>query len=517
MAKKPQPLSNLAQSSHRVMYEVNTRILLQELSKRQGKQITLESIPDATIEEWAALGFDAIWLMGVWSTGKVGLEIARDFPGLQNEYRAVLPDFTPADVVGSPYAVTAYTVAPAMGGDAALRKLRKRLADRGMGLVLDFVCNHTARDHAWVLQHPDYYVGGTEQQARDDPASYFTASTEKGSRVIAFGRDPSFPGWTDTAQLNHLHRGARKALIDTLGKIAEQCDGVRCDMAMLMLSEVFDRTWGDAAKLAGGETAAGEFWQEAIAATRRLSPGFVFIAEAYWNLEWQLQQLGFNYTYDKTLYDRLLREGAASVRDHLRGEMPFQMHSLRFVENHDEPRAASALPSEPWHFAAASVASTVPGMVLFHDGQLEGRRVKIPLQLRRRPEEQPSQRTPVFYRRLLSCINDPVFRQGEWRMLHARPGWHDNSTWQNFLAFWWQDKTIGARLVVVNYAPHNGQCYIELPIDQIKASPVEFHDLMGEAIYVRERSGLESKGMYFDLPGYGIHIFKVSAGRRSSR
>jgi hypothetical protein len=95
----------------------------------------------------------------------------------------------------------------------------------------------------------------------------------------------------------------------------------------------------------------------------------------------------------------------------------------------------------------------------------------------------------------------------------VRPAWHENSTWQNFLVFWWQDKNHGARMVVVNYAPHSGQCYVEVPVEQVKGSGIEFRDLMSEATFVRDRAGLMTRGMYFDLPGYGFHLFDVVNAR----
>ncbi len=506
--------SRIAGTSHPAVYEVNTRVLLHQLSGAGGKPVTLDGIPDRVIEEWAGLGFDAVWLMGVWTTGKIGQDIARAYKPLQEEFRAVLPDLVCDDVLSSPYSVQSYAVSPAVGGSGALRKLRKRLEKKGLGLILDFVCNHTARDHEWVEKHPEYYIAGPVGQDTAQPDSYFRARTVTGDRVIAFGRDPSYPAWTDTAQLNHEHAATRRALIATLREIADQCDGVRCDMAMLTLRDVFKRTWGDASAPPPGQSAQGEFWKEAISAVKTGRRSFTFIAEAYWNLEWQLQQLGFDYTYDKTLYDRLLREGAGSVRDHLKADPDFQRHSLRFIENHDEPRAARVLPSSAWQFAAATIVATIPGMVLFHDGQLEGRTVRVPLQLRRRPDEQASERSLMFYRRLLACICQPVIKDGEWQLLNIRPAWHENPSWQNFLAFWWRGRQGGARLIVVNYAPLSGQCYVELPVDRITGSPVEFRDLMGDAVYVRDRAGLESRGMYFELPGYGIHIFEVMANRK---
>jgi glycosidase len=511
---RTQIMNALRNTAHPVVYEVNTRVLVNELSAREGHAITLATIPDDVLDEWSEYGFDAVWLMGVWTTGAIGREIARVFPGLQEEYKRALPDLTDDDVAGSPYAVKAYKVSPELGGNVALRKLRRRLADRGISLLLDFVCNHTARDHQWVTQHPEYYIHGAPNEDVDRPEFFFKTKTRKGGAVLAFGRDPTFPGWTDTAQLNHASSATREAVINELHNVAKLCDGVRCDMAMLMLTSVFSRTWGDRAVPVDGAPPAGEFWKTAIESARAENPDFVFIAEAYWNREWDLQQLGFDYTYDKILYDRLLREGAGSVREHLKADVAFQRHCLRFLENHDEPRATRMLPNEPWQFAAATVAATVPGMFLLHDGQLEGRTTRLPVQLKRRIPEAPSLASRAFYAQLLKIAHDQVIQHGEWHLLDVRPSWHDNYTWQNYLVFWWDHPEFGSRLVVANYAPHSGQCYVDLPLDRIEGQSVEFKDLLGSATYVRDRAGLAGRGMYFDLPGYGIHIFEVADAKK---
>jgi hypothetical protein len=513
MASKAQSTSRFLTTTHPLVLEVNARVLVNELSAREGKRVTLGTIPDDVLQGWADDGLDAVWVMGIWSTGPDGVKIAREHEGLRTEYKKVLADFTDKDVIGSPYSVRAYQPARELGGFKGLTMLRKRMNDLGLGLILDFVCNHTARDHAWVLDRPEYYVQGSAGDEASHPDAYFKVRTNKGDRVIAFGRDPVFPGWTDTAQLNYNSATVRRAVIDELLTIAKYCDGLRCDMAMLVLHDVFRRTWGDLASVEG-PAPAEEFWKEAIRAVKAGRPEFMFVAEAYWNLEWELQQLGFDYTYDKVLYDRLLREGATSVREHLKAEIGFQKRSIRFIENHDEPPAAYTLPSDPWHYAAATIACTVPGMVLLPDGQLDGRSVKLPVQLGRRPDQPVNERTRSFYKRLFSCLTSEVFRKGEWTLLPVRPAWHDNPTWQDYLAFWWESPKDGIRLIVVNYAPHNSQCYIDLPQQSIAGSPIEFRDLMGSAVYVRERNGLISKGMFFDLPAYGIHVFSVAQANR---
>ncbi len=499
---------------HPFVYEVNTRVLLNELSRSTGTAVSLGTIPDELIDQWAELGFDAVWMMGVWGASGASRACALLSAPLGEEFRRTLPDFTTDDVNGSPYAIQSYEVPTEFGGPKGLARLRKRLAERGLGLILDFVPNHTATDHSWASRHSEYYVRGTVQQLRDDPGSWFSVKGRMGETVLAHGRDPMFPAWTDTAQINHLHGGARRAMIETLLSIAGQCDGIRADMAMLVLRDVFLRQWGATAMPEEGQRADGEFWAEAIGEVRKAFPGFIFIAEAYWDLEWQLQQLGFDYTYDKRLYDRMRHEGSGSVRDHLRAEMEYQNRLLRFIENHDEPRAAAVFSPEPWHYVSAVLLVSAPGMVLIHEGQMDGRRVKVPVQLSRLPSEQLSEPTRHFYERLLRCIAVAGVKSGDWRMLDIKPAWHDNQSWGDCLAFCWHGGNECVRFVVINYSPHSSQCYVEVPLKEVEGPSLEFRDLMGEAVFVRDRNGLVTKGMYIDLPAYGFYIFSVTSLQR---
>jgi glycosidase len=217
------------------------------------------------------------------------------------------------------------------GGDEVLARLRERLRQRGLRLILDFVPNHLAPDHPWVELHPDFFVSGSEEQLSTQPKNYCRLETEGGSHVFAYGRDPYFDGWSDTLQLNYGNPAMQEALLGELQRIATQCDGVRCDMAMLVLPEIFARTWG---------ISAAPFWPRATAKVHADLPGFIFLAEVYWDMEWTLQQQGFDYTYDKRLYDRLKQGASRPVREHLLAGLDFQDHMARFLENHDEPRVA---------------------------------------------------------------------------------------------------------------------------------------------------------------------------------
>ena len=211
-------------------------------------------------------------------------------------------------------------------------------------------------------------------------------------------------------------------------KIAGQCDGVRCDMAMLVLPDVFERTWG---------LRAEPFWPRATARVREQAPGFCFMAEVYWDLEWTLQQQGFDYTYDKRLYDRLRDGHVRPIREHFHAGLDYQNKMARFLENHDEPRAAATFPPGV-HEAAAVITFLSPGLRFFHQGQFEGRRKRISPHLVRGPVEPVDQRLQQFYDRLLAALKLPAVRDGEWQLLECRPAWEGNWTSDCFVAFAWQ-------------------------------------------------------------------------------
>ena len=130
----------------------------------------------------------------------------------------------------------------------ALARLRQRLARRGLRLLLDFVPNHIAPDHPWVEQHPEFLISSTESDLAREPKNYTRLRTGRGQSIFAYGRDPYFPGWPDTLQLNYRHPALRQAMLEELSRVAERCDGVRCDLAMLIQPDSFRRTWGERAR-----------------------------------------------------------------------------------------------------------------------------------------------------------------------------------------------------------------------------------------------------------------------------
>ena len=481
------------------LYQINTRVWLTELSQKLGRAATLDDVPDAELDRLAELGFDWVWLLSVWQTGLAGQRVSRLNAGWRKEFEDTLPDLREDDIAGSGFAINAYAVPANLGGDAALARLRHRLAKSGLKLMLDFVPNHMALDHPWVEDHPEYFVSGTEELLAREPHNYIRVKREKGDLILAYGRDPYFSGWPDTLQLDYSNLATQEAMIGELEKIAGQCDGLRCDMAMLALPEVFERTWG-------GKPAP--FWQQAIQRVRERVPDFCFMAEVYWDLEWTLQQQGFNYTYDKRLYDRLRGGHATTVREHLHATLDYQTKLARFLENHDEPRASASFDPQV-HRAAAVVTYTTPGLRFFHQGQFEGRKKRISPHLVRAPEESPDNEIQEFYDHLLTILRKPILKSGEWQWLTPQPAWDGNGSWDAFIAHAWQGPGGERMLIAVNYAPYPSQCYVRLPFPEIQNSSVRLKDLLSSASYTREGNELLERGLYLDMGPWSYHIFSL--------
>jgi hypothetical protein len=482
------------------LYQINTRVWLTELSRELGRAAILDDIPDAALDRVAGMGFDWVWCLSVWRTGPAGQRVSREDLEWRREFEETLPDLTEEDIAGSGFAITGYTVHPGLGGDAGLARLRGRLRARGLRLMLDFVPNHTALDHPWVQAHPEYYVAGSEVDLARAPENYTWVRRAGGDLLLAHGRDPYFPGWPDTLQLDYSREATQEAMIGELERIARQCDGVRCDMAMLVLPDVFERTWG---------RRAPPFWPEATRRAREGAPEFRFMAEVYWDLEGTMLEQGFDYAYDKRLYDRLREGHARPVREHLRAGLDYQSRLARFLENHDEPRAAATFPPG-MHEAAAIITFLSPGLRFFHQGQFEGRRKRISPHLVRAPQEPVDAERQEFYDKLQAVLRQPVVRDGRWRQLECVAAWDGNWTWDGFIAWSWEGPDGARRLIAVNYAGNQGQCFVRLPFGDLGGRAVQLRDLMGPACYDRDGSDLESRGLYLDVAPWAYHVFQIT-------
>jgi hypothetical protein len=222
-------------------------------------------------------------------------------------------------------------------------------------------------------------------------------------------------------------------------------------------------------------------------------------------MEWPLQQQGFDHCYDKRLYDRLLHESPGAVRAHLQADVEYQRRLLRFLENHDEPRAASKMARDRERAAAVMIA-TLPGATLWHEGQFEGRRVWLPVFLARRPAEPADEEQRDFHRRLLQAVHGLGVREGEWRLLDPR-GWPDNPTHENLVAWCWRGPE--RHVVVVNLSDRPAQAHVVLPWDDLAGRRWQLSELIGDAEYERDGDELAGEGLFVALDGWRWHLVSV--------
>jgi alpha amylase-like protein len=486
---------------HPHLFEIAAWPWLERLSREQGRLVTLADVREECWDDLARLGFDCVFLMGVWRRSTIGREIARTDRGLVAAYDRVLPGWTDADVVGSPYCIQGYEPDDRMGGWQGLDALHRQLRDRGIALLLDFVPNHTAFDHPWIATHPERYVLGTRDDYERAPGEFRQTITAKGeSNYIACARDPYFPPWTDVAQLNYFNINTREAMIDTLRSIAAHCDGVRCDMAMLVFNDVFDRTWrwllGDRWSIP-----ASEFWTDATRSVREL----IYLAEVYWDLEGRALEQGFDFAYDKRLLDALHSPFPAQpVRAVLTAEHPDASKLARFLENHDEPRSAATLASSlP---ACASLLGSVPGMRFFYDGQLSGARDRAPVQLGRWPDEPVDTAIRELYERVLRFATHAALHEGAWRMLNVSPA--SDGTWQNVVAYRWRSEDALA-VITVNLGTSASQAHVDVTGDLGPGTTHGFEDALTGATYNWSRTSLDEHGLWVRLDAGKAHLFFV--------
>ncbi len=496
---------------HPNLYEINGRVWLETLSRQVGHRITLAQIPP---EEWARLkdlGMDILWLMGVWLPSPQGVRIARSHPDLQEAYRQALPDFTPDDVIGSPYAIADYRPDPALGTEEDLLQAGESLREAGLALVLDFVPNHTARDHPWVRTHPERYVHATDSSGFGPGEAFETRCKDGTKRWIAHGRDPYFPPWTDTAQIFPLREETRAAAARQLLRIARFCDGLRCDMAMLVQNRVFEQTWRPWMEAEGHRVPEKEYWEEVLTALRKERPDFLLMGEVYWGLEPDLLQVGFDYVYDKPGYDRLRDFDMMGYKQGLYEEGEQRSRRVRFLENHDEDRLAAAFPAEALRSTAVLHALS-PGLRLFHHGQLEGLKTRLPVQLGREPDEEPDPDVVSFYRGLLAVTKEPAFKEGDAFVLPVLPAFEGDEGFRPVVGFAYRHgKEVG--LAAVNQSGRTASAYLRFPGGFWQGwSRVELRERLAEPkeTYVRESQELEAKGLYVRLDPYGFHLLTVS-------
>jgi len=485
---------------HPHIYEINTWVWLEELSTKLGRPIALAGVPDSEWDALAAQGFNIVWLMGVWRRSPESRRVLMEDPGNRSACDQALPGWKPEDFISSPYSISAYTVDRHIGTWASLDAVRDKLRARGMALFLDFVGNHTSLDHPWTQDHPEFYVQGTADDFAKDADAFLRVPSNKGDLFLARGRDPYFPPWKDALQINHFHPDARAAQLDILRSIAAHCDGVRCDMAMLLLSDIFQSVW--ASHLGGVKRPEKEFWLEA----RLAVPHLTLLAEAYWGTEQRLLELGFSFTYDKELYDCVRDCRAWDARARLGAAADYQAHMVRFLENHDEPRRAVVFPNERLH-AAGTIMGTLPGARFYYQGELEGRRLRIPVTLRIAAPESPDPFSSEFFQKILRITKEDVFHTGAWSLLDVASEGDDTAG--NLIVYEWRSKNAW-KVIAVNLSAGASQGRVKLGNRTSPDQQYKFNDELNEVIYPRDGRELHDVGLFVRLDAGQAHLFDVT-------
>lgn len=448
-----------------MLYQAHPRRLLAEFATECREAKGLGGVPSSWFASIKAMGFDWIYLLGAWQTGPRSREVSLRNPIISADHSSHLPDWTGNDVCGSPFAIEAWVPHVDWGGLEGLFSFRENAARHGLKLMLDFVPNHVGLDNPWAVNHPDWFF------RCDAPSSAGKAeAAHPGGPFLKHGKDPYFPPWPDTFQLNLFHPAVRSAQQELIAAIATLCDGVRCDMAMLPLSDVFLTTWGhESIDIPGVAADQSDYWPGIIKAARDVAPGFQFLAECYWDREWDLMCQGFDYCYDKRLYERLAHGGAHEVSGHLMAEPRFLHKCAHFLENHDENRSPEVFKERL--NAAAVITYLSPGLRFFHHGQEHGFKRKDSVHLSRAADERRDPQTLAFYKRLMAISSWAASR--EWKRLQPLQAWEGNPSHGNLIAM-----QIGngsqALLAVVNYSSNQSQGSLALEPSDLK---IVDHDL----------------------------------------
>lgn len=471
------------------LYELNVRTWRTERSFELGRPATLDDLSDDFLDQLVEHGFTWLYLIGVWPTGPLSRAVSQQDQHLRAYLGGVLPNFCDDDICGSPFMPESYAADAALGGDAALARLRERARGAGISLMLDFIPNHIGLDHVWLRDHPDYCIQGDDGRMAAQPDAWCRLH----GRVFAHGRDPFFAPWRSSVQLDYSNPRLQEAMMQVASSIAARCDGLRCDLAMLLLKDVFENTW---------KRPMQPFWRKCLDRVRAEHPGTLFMAEVYWNREYELQQAGFDFTFDKILYDRLLSGDAESIRGHLRATRDYQIHCVRFLENHAEQRAAARFTSPDHHRGALFITGMVPGLLLCNHGQEDGRRLHASNHASRRPPEEGSAPHREAYRDLMHLLSEPARQNGTWQLLE--PFAPDSP----LVACLWSLQGHHSLVLVVNAGwQHAGGA--------VQAGPLTDRDCQlqhcfgGGAAIQMKADALRSGGLPVSLPPWGATAWRV--------
>ena len=503
MATAANPSSRFRIKPHPHLYEINTWSWLERMSAQLRRMIHLEDVPDSTWDSIAERGFNIVWLMGVWRRSPESRRIALEDPANFPQFDRALPGWKPSDVIASPYAVAGYVPDARIGTWDSLDRVRHKLHARGMALFLDFVGNHTALDHPWTREHAEYYVQASRQEFDSNPSFYYPVQAPQGARFIALAKDPYFPPWKDVAQLNHFHPGARAAQLTEIRTIAHHCDGLRCDMAMLLLNDIFANGWRHL--LGDTPQPKDELWSEVKSAV----PDLTLLAEAYWDTEPRLFGLGFEFAYDKAMYDAVRDVNPQQVRDRLNSLPQYPNDFARFLENHDEARRPEIFPNHRL-LADGTLMGTLPGVRFYHQGELEGRTIRLPITLRLSADEPPDPFSVAFFQKILKITQQNVFHEGKWNLLQVAA--EGDASPDGLIAYEWKSAKEW-KIIAVNLSARVSQGRVRWTENVFPAPHYTLYDELNDVTYARDREELRNLGLFIRRDPFQGHVLDVKVAR----
>ena len=481
------------------LLQLSARPWLYQLTEEKGKTIkSFKQIPDEVFDEIKARGFDFLWVMGVWDVGTYGYKHDRSTQSLVDNFKKLLDDYTEEDAIGSPYAITDYICNPELcpGGDDDLKWLREKLNGMGIKLMLDFVPNHSALDSPWINDNINYYIRAPKDTQSPDPAKYFTNG-------IAYGNMQWSSPWTDVGQLNYWNSETRELMQKKLLKVAEYADGIRCDMAYIILNEPFSKAWETELNSWGYSRPDKEFWGDAIRNVKAKFPNTIFLAEVYGDYFKNLIAEGFDYTYDKELLDKFKSGHLDNLRGWISYMSEWNQHQCRFLENHDDNRAVEAFGGSVTKSLAAALGTyTLPGMRFFFQDQWYGYTNKLDVHLRRSRKEGKSSEAMAFYDKFIPIINDETFKNGDWTNLAVT----GNDAWR-LMAWKWSNSSTGEkRLVVVDFSEVKAGGNVIIP-DISGSGDVVIKELLSGTEYTRKAEEMRSSGLTVVIDPWYAQIF----------
>jgi hypothetical protein len=292
---------------------------------------------------------------------------------------------------------------------------------------------------------------------------------------------------------------------DNLMTVLSLADGARCDMAHLMLNDVFGKTWAEELNAWGYSKPENEFWEYAFKEVKSKYPNAIIMAEVYedWEIK-LLQELGFTYTYDKVLLDKL--EGTSyDVNDYIHYKTEeYWSRTAHFVENHDENRAVYNMGSIEKAKAAGTIAATIGGMIFMNHGQWSGLRNKLDVHLRRGADEMEDGGVKKYYQRIMQIVQDPAFTGPHYYFVYNMSGQKKD----DFVAYI-REQGDSYYLVVVNYSDNSGCANV--PIYNIEGSGDHvIHEAVDDVEYIRNVDTIKKEGLIVCLNAWQSQIFKYN-------